>query len=115
VRLAGATSGLAERCGKRADAVDDKTHCLASTEDRWLTKVIERPDGRWQLWPAWGQAYFREIAPATIFAAESIWEATGGEMTFYGRPYDTEIRRELHARKSGLSVQCFDWAQHLQQ
>jgi hypothetical protein len=82
-------------------------------EDRWLTKVLHRQDGKWQVWPQWGQSPFRRIAETTVAAAEHVHQAAGGEIQFLFRAFDDSLRSEVRARCDGLGVDFYTWARQL--
>src|SRR4051794_36011986 len=69
-----------------------------SGDARPLTKILHRPDGSWQLWPAWGQAPFARIARVTLALVEKI----EGAIQLGGRPYDSDLRAEVQKRATGL-------------
>ena len=79
--------------------------------DKGLTKMLRRPDGKWQVWPAWGQASFSRIAETTVALAENLHRAAGGEIQFLGRPFDELLRKEIRSRLGGLGVEFYEWTQ----
>jgi len=81
--------------------------------DKGLTKVLRRPDGKWQVWPAWGQASFSRIAETTVALAETLHRAVGGEIQFLGRPFDESLRKETRSRLGGLGVDFYEWTRQL--
>jgi hypothetical protein len=83
----------------------------AADDDKWLTRVLRRPDGQWQIWPAWGASSFARIAEVTVAIAEELGALSKGEVFFLGRPYDRALRDEVRARISGLGVDFYAWAQ----
>lgn len=81
--------------------------------DKGLAKVLRRPDGKWQVWPAWGQASFPRVAATTVALAENLHRAAGGEIQFLGRPFGESLRKEIRARVGGLGVDFYEWTQQL--
>lgn len=79
----------------------------------WKAKVLRRPDGKLQIWPAWGQSPFSRITAATVAAAEELHRAAGGEIQSLGRAFDDSLRKEVRARTSGLGVDFYLWTQQL--
>ena len=95
-------------------AFDD--HAINFTEKdsgKWLAKALLRPEGVWQVWPSRQYSTFSRMAEVTIEVTERIHEATGGKVTFLGRPYEGELREEVRRRKSGLGVDFFLWTESL--
>jgi hypothetical protein len=84
-----------------------------AADKQWLTRVLRRDDGAWQVWPAWGMAPFARIATLTTAIAEALAAAAGGAFLFLGLPYDDALRAEVHARKAGLGVDFYLWTQTL--
>jgi hypothetical protein len=78
---------------------------------KWLTKVLHRPFGKWQVWPAWGQSPFSAIAETTVILAEQLHHAVGGEIRFLNRPLDDALRNEIVSRVGGLGVDFYEWTQ----
>jgi len=70
----------------------------------WWARVLLRPDGQWQIWPAVG-APFSAHAPIVRRAAERIHEACGGELLFLGRPFTSAIRSAIEPFEHGLGVE----------
>jgi hypothetical protein len=86
---------------------------VEAADKQWLTRVLRRDDGAWQVWPAWGMAPFARIATTTIAIAEALAAAAGGAFLFLGLPYDDALRAEVHARRAGLGVDFYLWTQTL--
>jgi hypothetical protein len=87
-------------------------HAINFTEKdsgKWLAKALLRPEGVWQIWPSRQYSTFSRMAEVTIEVSERIHEATGGKVTFLGKPYQGELREEVRRRKSGLGVDFFLW------
>ena len=81
--------------------------------DQALTKILRRPDGKWQLWPAWGQVPFAQLADATVTAAERLGASGPGALQLNGRTYDDALRGEVRSRIGGLGVDFYTWTQGL--
>ena len=111
-----AVPALLERAtsGVKVHAAREGTWCAIEVAgERWLTKILRRADGQWQIWPAWGQSPFPGIAATTVAVAEELHRAAGGELRFLGRPYDDSLRESVHARLDGLGVDFYLWTQEL--
>lgn len=94
-------------------ARDGAWNVVQADGDRGLTKILRRPDGRWQVWPTWGQASFPQIAETTLAVAEQLQRSAGGELQFLGRPFPDSLRQELRGRAEGLGVEFYLWTQSL--
>ena len=69
--------------GAKVEVAQAGAWCAVDSQDgKWLTKVLRRPDGRWQVWPAWGQSPFPRIAETTLAASEHLHQAVGGDLQF---------------------------------
>jgi hypothetical protein len=100
--------------GVKVQVAQEATWCAVDTAgDKWLTKILHRADGKWQVWPAWGQSGFSRIAETTLAVAEHLHRMAGGEIHFLGRPLDDSLREEVRARTSGLGVDFYLWTQQL--
>ena len=73
-------------------------------------KVMLRPDGALQIWPAW-RTSFAEGAAAVLAASNAARTAFGGAMTLGGRPVDEGFAAEIAERAGGLGVDMFEWLQ----
>ncbi len=90
---------------------DDALYVVGKTDQKRLAKILHRPDGRWQVWPAHGHAAFSRIAPAVVLTAEAIHAQTGGALAFRGSAYEDATRKTVHELMSGLSVDFHLWTQ----
>jgi hypothetical protein len=98
----------------RVRVAQEAAWCAVDTDgDKWLTKVLHRPDGKWQVWPAWGQSGFSRIAETTLAAAEELHRMAGGDIHFLGRPFEGSLREEARARTNGLGVDFYLWTKQL--
>jgi hypothetical protein len=94
-------------------ARDGAWNVVQADGDQGLTKILRRPDGRWQVWPTWGQASFPRIAETTLAVAEQLHRAAEGELQFLGRPFTDAIREDLRRKAEGLGVDFYLWTQSL--
>lgn len=106
-----AVPALLERGGVRAEAVQPGAWCGVDPEGVRLVRVLRVPDGRWQIWPAWGRAPFSRLAAATLAAAEALHALAGGDLRFLGQPFDGALREAVRGKLPGLGVEFFLWAQ----
>ncbi len=95
--------------GVNAENVEGGGWCVRDARGKWLTNVMHRNDGKWQIWPAWGQSPFPSIAKTTLSIAERIHGAAGGDIQFLGHPFDDALRKEVRSRIGGLGVDFFSW------
>jgi hypothetical protein len=100
--------------GVKIEVAAEGAWCAVDTDgDTWLTKVLHRPDGKWQVWPAWGRSPFSRIAETTVAVAEQLHRMVGGEIQFLGRRFDAALRDEVRANIDGLGVDFYVWTQQL--
>lgn len=77
------------------------------------TKLLLRPNGWWQVWPAWGQLPFSKVAAATLKAADALHTLGGGDLIFLGRLFDAALRAEVQRRIDGLGLEFEAWTRTL--
>ena len=106
-RARAALEGLAGEIAQPGEEVLVLT--TAGDDGHGLTKVLHRPDGKWQIWPVHGGAPFAECMSTTLAAAEKLAEALGGSLVFDGQPFDGELAQGVHQRAGGLGVELFLW------
>jgi hypothetical protein len=100
--------------GAKVVAAGGGAWCAVEAEsEKWLTKVLRRPDGKWQVWPAWGQSPFSRIAETTVAAVDQLHQAAHGDIQFLGRPYNDSLRAGVRSRIAGLGVDFHAWTQTL--
>jgi hypothetical protein len=82
-----------------------------------LEVATERPvaarrsaDDVWRVRPAWGEARFAELGPATLAAADAIHARGGGTIRFGGSVLDASLRDELEDQLGGFGVELYLWA-----
>jgi hypothetical protein len=98
----------------RIERRDGAAWCALDDDvDRSLTRLLRRPDGDWQIWPAWGQAPFSRIAEVTVALAEALHRAAGGDIAFLGHRYDAALQKDLRSKLAGLGVDFYTWTQQL--
>lgn len=98
---------------KVQQALDGAWSIVDADGDKGLTKVLRRPDGRWQVWATWGQASFPRIAEVTLAVVEQLHRTAGGALQFLGRPFDDHLREAFRRRAGGLAVEFYLWTQNL--
>jgi hypothetical protein len=104
-----------ERVARDIDAVTvTRAHAGAwlvgdSVEPRGLTRILRRPDGTWQIWPAWGEAPFARIAEVTTTVAEQLAAVGQGDVKLCGLTYDGALRDDVRSRIDGLGVDFHVW------
>ncbi|HVH43410.1 MAG TPA: hypothetical protein VM925_13745 [Labilithrix sp.] len=92
----------------RAERVNPDAIALLDADNaKALVKVKHRSDGGWQVWPWHGHAPFSRVAHAVMDAASCIRAETGGEIRFWNRSFDEQLRQEMQPRLDGLSVDFF--------
>jgi hypothetical protein len=84
---------------------------VGADNEKWLAKILLRPNVKWQIWPTHGAAPFSRSAPLVLKAAECIHAEVGGEIVYRGRAFDEALRGEVASRIDGLGVELFLWTQ----
>jgi hypothetical protein len=109
--------GLLERL-KFAQPLDqgETAALLPASNGKPGAKMLLRPDGMVQIWPAHGYVSFAE-STAACFALLSALEAvfSGAPAAFFRVPLSAPERAELQQRAQGLGVEFFEWVRQWQQ
>lgn len=92
-------------------AVLEHDHALvADQHGMWLTKILLRPDRKFQIWPCHGAAPFAAAASCSWRVTDLMRKQYANQTTFNGHPLDASLEAEVRARSGGLGVQFYEWA-----